>query len=202
MLPLVFLPDTPVLLAGRGMALRKRLGVLEAAGLATLSVHAVDADAALRDHLGPRLREALPTTAEIAAARLVFAAGLDAPASEAIAAEARRRGIPVNVEDVPPLCDFHVPAVVRRGGLTLTVSTAGGAPALSAAIRGWLEDAFGPEWAERLEEVAALRASLRAAGAAPGEVVRGVGDHLAASGWSPLSDPSRCPPAATGTVDA
>lgn len=187
MLPLVFLPDTPVLLAGRGPALRKRLNVLQSAGLTALAVHADDPDDALRERLGALLWEGLPAPDAIAAAQLVFAAGLDDAESRAIAAEARRRCIPVNVEDVPPLCDFHVPAVVRRGGLMLTVSTAGGAPALSAAIRGWLEDAFGPEWAERLDEVAALRARLRAEGASPGEVVHGVGGHLAAAGWLPLA---------------
>lgn len=192
MLPLVFLPDTPVLLAGRGAALRKRLDMLEAAGQTMVTVHAEDADAALRERLGPCLRNTLPTSAEIAGVRLVFAAGLDAAASRTIAEDARRHGVPVNVEDVPPLCDFHVPAAVRRGRLTLTVSTAGGAPALAAAIRAWLADAFGPEWADRLEDVAALRAKLRDSGAAPAEVVRGIGDYLAASGWPPLSDLSRC----------
>ena len=202
MLPLVFLPETPVLLAGRGPALRKRLGMLDGAGLGHLTIHADDVDDALRERAGERLREALPGPDDIAAARLVFAAGLDDAESRAIAAAARSRRIPVNVEDVPPLCDFHVPAMVRRGGLTLTVSTAGSAPALSAAIRGWLEEAFGPEWAEHLEEVAAVRARLRQAGAAPAEVVRGVGGHLAASGWAPLVGAGRCPAAAPGAPAA
>lgn len=179
MLPLVFLPSTPTLLAGRGPALAKRLAVLRAAGLTDLVV--VDG---------------VPDDAAIAAARLVFAAGLTARESERVAAEARRLRIPVNVEDVPHLCDVHVPAIVRRGGLTLTVSTAGGAPVLSAAIRGWLEDAFGPEWATHLEEVATLRATLRAQGATPSEVIRSVGDHLATAGWAPRCPASpRCCPA-------
>ncbi|NMJ41513.1 hypothetical protein GWK16_09695 [Roseomonas sp. JC162] len=179
MLPLVFLPSTPVLLAGRGAALAKRLAVLRAAGLTDLTVV-----------------EGAPGDDAIAAARLVFAAGLTDEESESVAARARALRIPVNVEDVPHLCDVHVPAIVRRGGLTLTVSTAGGAPALSAAIRGWLEDAFGPEWAAHLEEVATLRATLRARGATPSAVIRGVGDHLAAAGWSPIAAGGRCLPAA------
>lgn len=196
MLPLVFLPQTPTLLAGRGPAFLKRLGVLRAAGLTDLAVHTDDPSADLAAQLGDALRPWLPGEHEIASARLVFVAGLDDAASEALAAIARAHRVPVNVEDVPHLCDVHVPAMVRRGALTLTVSTAGGAPALSAAIRGWLEDAFGPEWAAHLEEVASLRARLRAQGAGPREVIRGVGDHLAAAGWAPLGDGARCRPAA------
>lgn len=166
MLPLVFLPDTPTLLAGRGAAFAKRLGVLRGAGLTRLAVH-----------------EGMPPASALEGQRLVFGAGLEPAESEALAAAARARAIPVNIEDVPHLCDLHVPAMVRRGELLLTVSTAGSAPALAAALRGWLEDAFGEEWAGRLEEVAALRARLRAEGQPPAEVMRAVRAHLDAAGW-------------------
>ncbi len=166
MLPLVFLPATPVLLAGRGPAYEKRRALLEGAGLARLT-----------------LREGRPEEAALEGRQLVFGAGLDAADSEWLAAAARARGLPVNIEDVPHLCDFHVPALVRRGDLLLSVSTAGAAPALAALLRAWLEEAFGEEWAARLEEVAALRAELRAAGHPPAEVMRGVRAHLDAAGW-------------------
>lgn len=182
MLPLLFLPSTPVLLVGRGTAFHKRLALLQAAGVTDLVLFGE----------APHATTGLPTEGDIAKARLIFAAGLTDAESEAIAAQARALHIPVNVEDVPHLCDVHVPAILRRGDLILTVSTAGGAPALSAAIRGWLEEAFGPEWAEHLEEVAALRARLRATGASPREVIGAVGAHLAAAGWAPIGTGSRC----------
>lgn len=198
MLPLVFLPGTPVLLAGRGPAFLKRLDLLEAAGIDDLTVHTDAADAALIGRLGDRLRPELPTAGQIAAARLLFVAGVTREEAWVLASTARAARVPVNVEDVPDLCDVHVPAMVQRGRLLLTVSTAGAAPALAGALRGWLEDAFGSEWAERLEEVAALRARLRAAGAAPTEVALGIGDHLAAAGWWPAQATARCPSAAPG----
>lgn len=195
MLPLVHLPGMPTLLAGRGPALVKRLDLLEAAGLTALTVHTDVADDTLVERLGDRLRPDLPTLGEIEAARLLFVAGLTDAESWVLATNARARRVPVNVEDVPGLCDLHVPAMVRRGNLLLSVSTGGGAPALAAALRVWLADAFGPEWAERLEEVAALRAQLRDGGAPPADVIRGVGAHLAQSGWAPLAARGRCPPA-------
>jgi precorrin-2 dehydrogenase/sirohydrochlorin ferrochelatase len=172
MLPLVFLPDTPTLLAGRGPAFAKRRALLHGAGLTRLSVH-----------------DGLPPTGALDGVRLVFGAGLEPAESEWLAAEARARGITVNIEDVPHLCDVHVPALVRRGDLLLTVSTGGGVPAMAAALRAWLEDAFGEEWADRLEEVALLRARLRVAGHPPAEVIRAVRAHLDRAGWL---EPPRC----------
>lgn len=166
MLPLVFLPTTPTLLAGRGPAFAKRRALLEEAGLTRLAVH-----------------DGLPPALALDGPQLVFGAGLTDAESEWLATAARIRGIPVNIEDVPHLCDVHVPALVRRGDLLLTVSTGGAAPALSAALRGWLEDAFGEAWAGRLEEVAALRARLRAEGHPPAEVIRAVRAHLEERAW-------------------
>lgn len=166
MLPLVFLPETPTLLAGRGPAFAKRRALLEGAGMTRLAVH-----------------EGLPPALALEGRRLVFGAGLTDAESEWLATAARIRGVPVNIEDVPHLCDLHVPALVRRGELLLTVSTGGAAPALSAALRAWLEEAFGEEWAGHLEEVAALRSRLRAEGRTPAEVIRGVRAHLDHAGW-------------------
>lgn len=173
MLPLVFLPETPVLLAGRGPNFDKRRRLLTDAGLTAL-----------------RIIEGAPPDSALERMRLVFGAGLSPEESESLAAAARARGIPVNIEDVPHLCDVHVPALVRRGALLLTVSTGGGAPALAAELRAWLEQAFGPEWAGHLEELAALRAAWRAEGAPPREVVRRLRAHLGTSSWRPLS--ARC----------
>lgn len=170
MLPLVFLPTTPVLLVGEGPAFDKRRALLEAAGITRLTVLSARPDAAALD-----------------AARLIFGAGLTRAESEWLAAEARARGTPVNIEDVPDLCDLHVPSIVRRGELLLSVSTAGGAPTLAVALREWLEAQFGPEWAEHLAEVAALRNRLRAEGAKPAEVMAALRAHLATAAWKPLA---------------
>lgn len=116
-------------------------------------------------------------------AQVLFVAGLDRAASAALAADARTRGVLVNVEDVPELCDFHVPAVVRRGDLAFTVSTNGKAPGLSRLLREWLARAFGPEWTGRMEEVAAARDVWRRDGTAPQDVSQRIRDLVARAGW-------------------
>ena len=68
----------------------------------------------------------------------------------------------VNVEDQLALCDFHTPAVVRRGRLTLAAGTGGASPAVARAAREQLEAAFPPAWEAALDEIAVARRALRA----------------------------------------
>lgn len=114
---------------------------------------------------------------------LLFVAGLEKPAAAALAARARAQGVLVNVEDVPELCDFHVPAVVRRGDLALTVSTSGKAPGLARLLREWLEGAFGVEWQSRLDRIADARTGWRNEGLAPDEVSGRIRDLVGREGW-------------------
>lgn len=95
---------------------------------------------------------------------LVIAATDDAQANGAVAAAARARGVLVNVVDDPEESDFHVPSVVRRGPLQLTVTTGGLAPAVSARVRRRLEALFSEQWGEALELLGQARRDARAAG--------------------------------------
>ena len=71
--------------------------------------------------------------------------------------EARRRGVLCNVVDVPDLCDFFYPSVVRRGDLQIAVSTAGQSPSLAQKIRQQLEKQFGPGYAAWVAELGETR---------------------------------------------
>jgi siroheme synthase-like protein len=94
---------------------------------------------------------------DLSGAFLCVASSDDAASRAAIFAEARRRGVLVNVMDDPPRCDFAAPAVVRRGDLSIAISTGGTSPALARRLREELERRYGPEW----EEIAALVAGVR-----------------------------------------
>ena len=64
----------------------------------------------------------------------------------------------VNVVDVPSLCNFIVPSVVRRGPLTIAISTSGVSPSVSKAIRKELERQFSPEFGRHLDSLKKIRA--------------------------------------------
>lgn len=88
---------------------------------------------------------------------LVVAWSPDPAVREAVFRAARARGVLANVMDDPPRCDFAAPAVVRRGDLTVAISTGGRSPALAASLRAELEERYGPEWAQVLDIIGSVR---------------------------------------------
>ena len=62
--------------------------------------------------------------------------------------DAERRAMLVNVVDVPPLCNFILPAIVRTGPLAIAISTAGASPALAKRMKAEVSELFGEEYAE------------------------------------------------------
>jgi siroheme synthase-like protein len=62
--------------------------------------------------------------------------------------DAEERAMLVNVVDVPPLCNFILPAIVRNGPLAIAISTAGASPALAKRMKREIADAFGEPYAE------------------------------------------------------
>src|SRR6185312_13217786 len=61
--------------------------------------------------------------------------------------DAERRAMLVNVVDVPPLCNFILPAIVRSGPLAIAISTAGASPALAKRMKRQVAELFGEEYA-------------------------------------------------------
>ena len=165
MLPILLTKTTRIGLAGRGDGLGRRAALLVEAGVNPVLL-AVDAE-----------------DDELAGLRLLFVAGLPEADARPLAARARSKGVLVNVEDVPDLCDFHVPAIVRRGDLVLSVSTGGRVPGLARRLRESLERQFGPEWSGRLDELSDARESWRAEGLAPQDVSRRTRERIAERGW-------------------
>lgn len=80
---------------------------------------------------------------------------------------AQRRGVLCNVVDVPELCDFYYPAVVRRGDLQIAVSTGGQSPSLAQKIRQQLERQFGPGYGRWVAELGATRRRVLASNLDP-----------------------------------
>ena len=94
---------------------------------------------------------------DLANVRLVIAAAGDPQVNRAVWQEAQTRGCLVNVVDDPAHCTFHVPAVVRRGPVTISIGTGGASPALAKWLRRHISADIGPEY----EQLAMLLAELR-----------------------------------------
>ena len=78
---------------------------------------------------------------------LAIAATDDTDVNISVYDEAERRAMLVNVVDVPPLCNFILPAIVRAGPLAIAISTAGASPALAKRIKREIADQFGEPYA-------------------------------------------------------
>src|SRR5207248_2262854 len=79
--------------------------------------------------------------------RLVLVAG-DHDANAAVFEDAEASGVWCNAADDPEHCSMLFPAVVRRGPVTVAVSTGGASPALASWLRVELERVVGPEFAD------------------------------------------------------
>jgi precorrin-2 dehydrogenase/sirohydrochlorin ferrochelatase len=92
---------------------------------------------------------------------LVYGCTTDRQLAQSLFAEASRRKILINIPDMPEYCSFISPAIVRRGDLSIAISTSGASPALSRRIREQLESVYGPEYAEFAAILKAARIWLR-----------------------------------------
>jgi siroheme synthase-like protein len=78
---------------------------------------------------------------------MVIAATNDTDVNIQIYDDAEQRAMLVNVVDVPPLCNFILPAIVRSGPLAIAISTAGASPALAKRMKREISELFGEEYA-------------------------------------------------------
>lgn len=84
--------------------------------------------------------------------------------NEEVVRSCRERGVLVNVVDTPEMCDFYFSSVVRRGDLTIAISTSGASPSMARYLREEMEELYGPEYGTILKIMGYLRESLMDAG--------------------------------------
>lgn len=85
--------------------------------------------------------------ADLERAFMAIAATDDSEVNIGVFDDAERRAMLVNVVDVPPLCNFILPAIVRSGPLAIAISTAGASPALAKRMKREISELFGDEYA-------------------------------------------------------
>ncbi len=91
---------------------------------------------------------------------VIAATNLD-PINRMVWQDAEARNMVCNVVDVPPLCNFIVPSIVRRGELALAISTGGASPVVAKHIRRQLDEAYGPEWEALVDLLRNVRDELK-----------------------------------------
>jgi siroheme synthase-like protein len=94
-------------------------------------------------------------------AALVLSATNDPELSRAVFQDASAAGALVNTADQPALCDFIMPAVVRRGNIAVAISTGGTSPGLAARLRYKISRIIGPEYGLLAELLSEARAEIR-----------------------------------------
>ncbi len=175
----------PIMVIG-GAGVLHRIAALDEYTATVVHVFAETATPELIAAAGPRLQNRWPDQADFVRIRpkLVFIADVDDAFAAALRALGHDAGALIHVQDRIPLCDFHLPARVRRGHLQVTVSTDGTAAGLSRHIREYLETyVFGPEWAARVDEVAAARRKWKQEGLSFSALGKAVADLVTSRGW-------------------
>ena len=138
-----------VVVGGGAMGLEKTEGLLACGGDVTVispdagpELEALAAEGSItweaREYGGP---------ADLEGVFMVIACTDDTDINIGIYDDAERRAMLVNIVDVPPLCNFILPAIVRTGPLAIAISTAGASPALAKRMKREISELFGEEYA-------------------------------------------------------
>lgn len=148
-----------VIIIGSGAVAARKAQSLLAAGAKLLIVaeHIQDKLTYLCQNQDAKLIESAYSTDYLAGAFLVIAATEDYQLNKQIYEDCRQSQILCNVVDVPELCDFFVPAVVRCGDLQIAISTDGRCPAYAALLRKKIEKNFTDKHGEFLIELDLIR---------------------------------------------
>ena len=164
------LVDRPVLLIGGGNVASGRLFFLLEAGAKVTIIAPSPLDPSISDRLITnadditylnRAYAGRDDPVQPADFAMVLTAIDDNELSQTVFHMSREAHVPVNVADVPPMCDFYFGAQLRKGPLQVMVSTGGQGPKIGAMVRNIILDALPPNVEEAIEGVGKLRGDLR-----------------------------------------
>lgn len=145
--------NQPSVVVGGGQVARRKVDSLLEAGADITVIAPKFVEMPVQVHIIPRAFR----PADLDGALLVIAATDNRDINAEIARAAKARHILVNVVDDPDLCSIILPAVVRRGALSIAVSTGGASPTLARNIRQQLEECYSTEYGELVELLWRLR---------------------------------------------
>ncbi len=137
-----------LVIGGGEIALEKVEGLLACDGrVEIVAPHAVPELERLAAEGSIAWRRRAYEPADLAGAFMAIAATDDTDVNIRVWEDAEARAMLVNVVDVPPLCNFILPAIVRTGPLAIAISTAGASPALAKRMKREIGELFGDDYA-------------------------------------------------------
>ena len=148
-----------LVVGGGKVALRKALDLLEAG--AKVKAVAPKFAGAFRKTRGIELCRKAYDSSDLRDCALAIAATNSKEVNRRVCADARREGILVNVVDTPEMCDFIVPATLRRGEMTISVSTGNASPSLARKIRRELEKRYPAKYAAYVRLLGEIRRTVK-----------------------------------------
>ena len=141
-----------VVVGGGDVGLEKVEGLLACdADVVLVAPAAVPALASLAEEGSIRWERRAYEPGDVEGTFLVIAATGDTDVNIRVYEDAERRAMLVNVVDVPPLCNFILPAIVRQGPLAIAISTAGASPALAKRMKREIAAQYGEPYARLAE---------------------------------------------------
>lgn len=157
-------------LVGRGPIAARRARALMASKPKRLTVFSDEPCEALKKVAGRNLLERLPTEADFEQLRALCICDLEGEEADKLIEMAWSNKVMINYDQQPAKCDFHIPGIVRRGDLLITVSTGGKSPVVTNTLRARLAELFGPEWKTHLNDLSNARQVWQDGGAKRTEI--------------------------------
>jgi precorrin-2 dehydrogenase/sirohydrochlorin ferrochelatase len=159
--------NRPALVIGGNVIAAEKAAALHAAGaqVTVLNADFCEEIVEMAQNQSITLRYKTYEASDLVGAFIVVATATYEPElAEAIWHDGQKNGQLVNIVDMPARCNFIVPSILRRGSLTIAVSTEGSSPSLAKRIRQQLEDQFPSAYEDYMRLATMARKHMRAAG--------------------------------------
>jgi siroheme synthase-like protein len=174
------LPRLQGLIIGAGYVAEEKISRLLPSG-ANLTVIAREISQQVRDYEGITILEKEYEKGDLQGFDYIIAATNDSDLNQRIYDDARQMHLLVNVVDIPELCDFIFPSVLKKGKLVIGISTSGAAPQVAIRLRKELENQIPDDIEEKLDYLYQERIRVKKEIADPSErrkYLKGLADRL------------------------